>query len=242
MSSLISAFQQTLHSNSFGVVGLSFLGGIVSSFLPCTIAMLPLMVGYIGGYNSNSKWDVFLQVSLFILGVALVMTILGVAASMLGVTFGGLIGSGWYYVIGIVAIIMGLQLLEVIHIPLPQFVTKMPETKSGKILTPFILGITFGTASSPCGTPFLAGILGLISQQGNILLGGLSLFFYALGQGMLLMVVGLFTGLLKHMATLRQVGAFMSKLSAYVFLLFGIGLIAQGAGLLGDILLYFHLI
>lgn len=242
MESLQLLFQETLQNQSIGVVGLAFLGGVVSSFLPCTVAMLPMLVGYIGGYNATSKWEVFTQAGIFILGIATVMTTLGIAASLLGLTFGSFVGSGWYYVIGLLAILIGLQMMEVIHIPLPQFVTKLPETKSGKILTPFLLGLAFGSASSPCGTPFLAGILGFISQQHNIFLGGVSLFSYALGQGMLLLAVGMFTGLLKHMATLREVGSVMNKISASVFLLAGVALIAQGFGVLGDILLFLHLI
>jgi cytochrome c biogenesis protein CcdA len=92
------------------------------------------------------------------------------------------------------------------------------------------MGAAFGAASSPSGTPFLTAMLGFISRENNWLLGGTSLFTYALGQSMLLLVAGLCTGLVKQMATLRRVGSVVTKLSASVFILAGVLLIAQAAG------------
>jgi cytochrome c-type biogenesis protein len=226
-----------LNNHSATVVGLSFLGGIVSSLLPCSVSMLPVLIGYVGGYSEDSRLGVFQQVALFITGVALVMTILGLSASLLGVAFGGLVGSNWYYLVGVLAVVMGLHLLNVIQIPLPQFVTKLPDSKPGHIIAPLLLGMAFGAASSPCGTPFLTAILGFISQEKNIALGGVSLFAYALGQCLLLLVVGLFTGLLKHMAIVRHAGRIIHTLSGAVFVLAGLIIIAQGAGWL-DILAF----
>jgi cytochrome c-type biogenesis protein len=170
--------------------------------------------------------------------VATVMTALGIATVLMGIAFGGMIGSGWYYVVGIVAILMGLQLLDLFRLPLPQFVSKMPVTTTDRIGRPFILGLAFGAATSPCGTPFLTAMLGFISQTQNIALGGISLFSYALGQTVLLLVVGLFTGLLKHMATLRRVGGVFNRLSAVVFILAGLLFIALGAGWLDPLAFY----
>lgn len=212
------------------VLVLAFVGGIASSLLPCTVGMLPVLIGYVGGYADMSKWAVLRQILLFMLGFALVLTILGILASILGMTMAALVGNAWYYLLGAVAIVMGLQLLEVIQLPLPQFVTKLPETKQGQLLAPLIMGAAFGAASSPCGTPFLTAILGFISKEANWVLGGLSLFAYAFGQSILLLVVGLFTGLIKKMAVFRQVGSIVTKLSAAVFILAGGLLIAQAAG------------
>lgn len=241
MPNLESLLLENLSTHSVLVIGLAFMAGVVSSLLPCTIAMLPVLVGYMGAYSGHSKARVFSQVSLFIVGLALMMTILGVAASLLGVAFGALIGSGVYYIIGIIAILMALQLLNIIHIPIPPLFSQLPESRYGKVLSPIILGMTFGAASSPCGTPFLAAILAFISRENNLLLGGTSLFCYALGQGVLLLVVGVFTGLLKHMATLRHVGSIMTRLSAGLFLIVGAMLIAMGSGQLVPILRFLRL-
>jgi cytochrome c-type biogenesis protein len=216
----------------------SFLGGIVSSLLPCSLGMLPVLVGYMGGYNQATKRsEIFLQVCLFILGVSIVLTLIGILTSLLGLAFGGLIGSDWYYAIGFLAVVMGLQLLGVFQLPLPQLFQKLPETQAGRYITPLILGMAFGLASSPCGTPFLSVILGLMSQEHNWILGGSSLFCYALGQGMLLLLVGIGVGVLKHLATLRKIGFVMNIISGWAFILTGIYLVILGSGRLGDLLL-----
>ncbi|HEY9746705.1 MAG TPA: cytochrome c biogenesis CcdA family protein [Oculatellaceae cyanobacterium] len=231
-------FLQSLNAHSYTVLLLAFLGGIASSLLPCTVGMLPVLVGYVGGYGETSKWSVLQQILLFMLGFALVLTLLGILASLLGMAMGAIVGNYWYYVLGIVAIVMGLHLLEVIQLPLPQFVTRLPESKPGQILAPLLMGAAFGAASSPCGTPFLTGILGFISREANWVLGGFSLFAYAFGQSMLLLVVGLCTGLIKQMATFRRVGSVVNKLSAGVFIAAGFLLIAQAAGIL-DLFAFF---
>ncbi len=238
MSQLEHLFLTSLNSHSLWMVFFAFLGGIVSSLLPCTVGMLPVLVGYVGGYTEPSKLGVLRQILLFMVGFSLILTLLGIAVSVLGLVFGTLVGSGWYYVVGGIAVLMGLQLLGWIQLPIPQFITRLPESQSGKILTPILLGMAFGAASSPCGTPFLTAMLGFISKEQNLLLGGVSLFAYALGQSMLLLVVGLFTGLIKHMATLRRVGSAINLMSGFLFILAGVLFIAQGAGWL-DILAFF---
>jgi cytochrome c-type biogenesis protein len=230
MPDLQSAFLHTLNSHSFMVLALAFAGGIVSSLLPCTVGMLPVLIGYVGGYTEDSRLAVFRQIAMFMLGFALVLTLLGVLASVLGTAMAAMVGSSWYYILGTLAIAMGLHLVGIVNIPMPQFISRMPKTEPGKFLAPLALGAAFGAASSPCGTPFLTAILGFISRETNWLLGGTSLFAYALGQSMLLLVVGLFTGFLKHMAILRHVGTVINKLSAAVFVLAGLLLIAQAAG------------
>ncbi len=241
-------FQAALSNQSITLVAFAFAGGIASTLLPCTIAMLPVLIGYMGGYaETNTKWDVFVQVALFVLGLSIIMTLLGLLAGVLGITFGSWAGSWWYYAAAAIAILMGLVLLDVLHLPMPQFIKQLPEGGSGKrgmarYMAPVVLGMAFGAASSPCGTPFLAGIIVLISQAKNLWLGGASLFAYALGQGTLLIAVGMFTGLLKHQATMRRVGSVITKMSAIVFILAGIVLILEGSGVLADILIQMGLL
>lgn len=214
----------------------AFFAGVLSSFFPCTVAMLPIMVGYMGGYSGGSKKDIFLQVCVFILGLATVMTVLGVALSFAGKAFGEQNNDVLYYLIGGVCIVMALQMMEIIHLPMPSFIKTLPETKQGKLTSFYVLGCAFGLVASPCGTPVLAAILGIISQKGDILLGGSALFCYAVGQGMLLMVAGLSTGLLKHRATFLKVGSKLTQLSGIVIILVGVAFILQGMGLWTGIL------
>jgi cytochrome c-type biogenesis protein len=241
VSQLVIAFRHGLLVSGpnqwLAVLALSFAGGVVSSLLPCTIGMLPIMVGLIGGSQSASKQTVILRCTCFILGLSTVMTVLGLLASSLGLAFGSMLGEGWYGVIAVLAITIGLSMLGVFTLPLPPLLQRLPQTPAGNIVGPFVLGLAFGSAASPCGTPFLTGILGLISQQKQLALGALSLFVYGVGQGLLLLVAGLFTGLLKHLAVMRHVGQVLTKASGVLFIASGVLILLQIWGVLGILLL-----
>ncbi len=230
MTDLASQLNQTLTAHSLSVIGLAYLGGVISSLSPCIVVMLPILIGYVGGYSAQSKLAILRQIVLFMIGFALVLTTLGVLAGLFGQVMSSLVGVWWYYLLGLVAIVMGLNLLGVFQIPLPQFITRLPVGKGGVLFAPLILGAAFGAASSPCSTPFLTAILAFISREQNWALGGLSLFAYALGQSTLLLIAGLCTGIVKRMALLRRVGSVIVKLSAIVFILAGIRLIGLAAG------------
>jgi len=233
--SMLDAFYHALSQHSVQLPLLTFLGGVMSSLLPCTVGMLPILIGYIGAVDEEEQdkqtlpevfW-LLRQTLLFILGFSLVLTLLGVAAVLLGQAMGALIGPVWFYALGVLAVVLGLGMLGWIHIPLPQLVTRLPVKKNMSVFSPVLLGAAFGVTSSPCGTPFLTGILGLMGREGNWVLGGLSLFTYALGQSVLLLVMGLFTGWVKHLAALRQVSVVLHKLSGVVFILGGLVLLAK---------------
>lgn len=233
LASLETLFFQTFQSQqAWTMLALAFVGGVVSSLLPCTLAMMPILIGYIGGYGASSKWLVLRQTGMFILGVAIVMSVLGVAAGFLGLTFGAWIGRELYTVIGILGIVMGLQILGIFKLQLPNLFHKLPAfaTESGHWLAPLALGMAFGAASSPCGTPYLTAILSLISHQKSWFLGGTCLFLYAVGQGVLLLLVGLFTGLLRYQAALHHVGRVVNTVSGVVFILAGLLFGLQGLG------------
>lgn len=110
MSDLALLLKSSLYQQQGIVLGLAFAGGVVSSLLPCSVGMLPILIGYVGGYAENSRWEVFRQVMFFVLGVATVITALGILFSLAGLAFGS-VGRGWYFVVGGLALFMGLQLL-----------------------------------------------------------------------------------------------------------------------------------
>lgn len=201
------------------ILALVFLGGLMTSLSPCILSMLPVMLGYIGGLEKPTKTKGFITSVSFVLGLAVTFAILGIVASLLGKVFGQ-IGSTWLYIIGLFAILMGLQLIGVININLPGL-KAMPEKKGG-VLGSFGVGLLFGLVASPCATPVLAVLMTYVAGQGVLWYGALLLFIYGLGHGLPLIIAGTFTAVLKSLPRLQKWGHTITYLSGALLIILGL--------------------
>jgi cytochrome c-type biogenesis protein len=205
--------------------------------------MLPILVGYVGGMaDTRNPTKIATSIALFVVGVSLTLALFGTVAALLGLTFGAWVGEWSQWLVAVVSLGIGGQLLNWWHIPVPQWMSQLPDVDDTKPRHPLVkallsvgLGMLYGAASSPCGTPFLAGILTLISQTGAVALGAVSLFAYGLGQGTLLLVAGLFTGFIKRLAVIRQVGSALTLMSGLVFILLGVFFALEAVGVVAMI-------
>ncbi len=200
---------------------LVFFGGILSSANPCVLVTIPMIIGYVGGYAGDNKQRALFYSLMFVLGLSITFTALGLIAALAGTLFGD-VGWFWQYVIGIVAILMGLQLLGVYEFPQPNQ-ARMNVSHKG-VAGSFLLGMLFGIVSSPCATPVLAVILAFVAAGGDIVYGGSLLFVYALGHCVLMLLAGTFIGVAQYMV--RSTGA--SRISYWVKKISGMVITAVG--------------
>lgn len=184
---------------------LIFFGGILSASSPCVLAIIPLVIGFVGGYSEGNKKKALLYSLTFALGLSITFTILGAIASLLGRLFGD-VGKLWYYLAAGVALVMGLYLVGAIKIPLPKTVEL--KTKHKGILGAFLLGLLFGMVSSPCATPVLAVILAFVATKAKIIYGISLLFAYAIGHCALIILAGVSTGFVESFAQSRGITNF----------------------------------
>lgn len=199
---------------------LVFLGGVISSLSPCSLGLLPVIVGYVGGKTENTGKRTIVQVLFFVVGLSLVLTVLGVASAFAGQAYGSQAGPLWALIMASLILVMGLNLLEIIEIPMPSIVKQMPQNKNNDlIIYPIMLGGAFAFATTPCSTPILAGIMAYASLKANLMLGGLLLFLFSLGQGIILVIAGLFTSVFKKLLVLRSVSGYFIKFSGIILIL-----------------------
>jgi cytochrome c biogenesis protein CcdA len=196
--------------------GMVFAAGVVSSASPCALATVPLVVGYVGGHAGNSRTRAFFYSLAFVAGLATTFTTLGAAAALLGQMMGTL-GGPWHIALGLLAAAMGLYLMGWLPLRLPSGVNWRPKV-AGPVGA-LLLGAVFGIVSSPCATPVLVALLGLVATQGEVAYGIALLFAYALGHCLLMLAAGTFTGLVTVWANSRGLVAFSARLKQVLGLL-----------------------
>jgi len=182
---------ETVQGNPLLALGAVFLGGLLSASSPCVLAILPLVIGYVGGASGGDQKKSIAYSLLFALGLAITFTILGAIAALLGQLFGQ-VGRAWYWVVGLLVIAMGLSMMGLFQVSIPLPMSMQPKTKGG--LGAFLVGLLFGIASSPCATPVLVVILTYVAAQGKVVYGILMLFVYAIGHVALIIVAGISAG------------------------------------------------
>jgi cytochrome c biogenesis protein CcdA len=206
---------------------LALLAGVLTSFTPCALSSIPLVVAYVGGIGVEPK-KAFRLSLVFALGAAITFTVLGVAAASVG----QLLGTGakwWYIVLGALMVLMALQTWDVINL-IPSTYLTGKNTRRG-YAGALITGILGGLFSSPCATPVLIALLAIAAGQGNILWGALLMLFYGVGHGILAVAAGSSIGMVNQLMKSERYGALSRALkiaTGVLILLIGLYLFYLG--------------
>lgn len=199
-----------------------FIGGIISSTSPCVLALIPLSIGYVGGYAGGSTKKAILCSLMFVLGLTLTFVVLGGVAAYLGGLF-GLQGRVWYFILAGAAFLVGLNLVGLLKFEIPWL--KRIKVKRTGLWGALLLGLLFGIASSPCAAPILALILAFAATTKNIPYGMGLLLTYAVGHWVLIFAAGISTAFAQKFISSEKTGK-VNKIIKLVagILLFGVGL------------------
>lgn len=213
-----NSYQQWLDrqdtNNPLILLPLAFLGGVIASISPCILALLPVNLSYIGTLKIESRWDAFSKAGLFVLGAVTILSLFGLVSSFAGtvmVEYRGYIN----IVVGLIMAVMGLWLLGVIKLPLPQMNLNLPQAG------PYGVGLTFALVSSPCASPVLFAVLAAAAATGSQVLGTLTMVSYALGYTILIFLASLFTGLAKQSRNLLQHSETIIRLGSVALMVTG---------------------
>ena len=201
-----------------------FLAGVLSSLTPCVYPLIPITVGIFGARQADSRGRAFALSFVYVTGIAVTYSVLGVAAASLGTVFGGAMQSPW--VLGAIAalfLVLGLSSLGVFEIRLPgSLQTKLSQTGGAGWFGAFVMGLVAGIIAAPCVGPIVAGILLYVAQQQDLFLGWILLMTFAFGMGQLFLALGTFSSLLNR---LPQSGSWMEG----VKVVFGVIFLAMAA-------------
>jgi len=176
---------------------------VLLSLTPCVYPMIPITIAYIGARSEGQKLKGLSLSLVFVLGLGLMYSSLGVVAAATGGVF-GLSGQNPYVIgfVTIVFLVMGIGMLGAFEIALPSSIqTKITGGQRKGYFGALLVGATTGLVAAPCVGPVLIALLGWVSSTGNLFLGFLYLFVFACGLGVLFIVIGTFAGAMSALPT-----------------------------------------
>jgi cytochrome c-type biogenesis protein len=199
-----------------------FGAGIASFLAPCIVPLVPAYLGLVVGESADAR-DTARAVPatlVFIAGFAFVFAGLGVAAGELGSSLTTL-QDALERVGGVIVALLGLMLLGVLRAPRERrVITTLPRGR----IRPFVLGVAFGAAWSPCVGPLLGAALLVAARSAEPARGGLLLGAYAAGIGVPFLLASLGLASSPSLSDrLRRVGPWLERVAGG--LLVGLGLL-----------------
>lgn len=225
MNAWLDSLAQLITTSGWLAPAVALLAGVLTSFTPCALSSVPLVIGYVGGTGQRDPGRALRLSLVFALGSAITFTALGVAASLAGRLI-GFTASWWYLVLGALMVLMALQTWGIIQlIPASYLISR---NKRRGYVGALIAGILGGVFSSPCATPVLVALLAILAGRGSIAWGAVLMLFYAIGHGILAVVAGTSVGLANKLsskggglpAVINAIlGALMLAMGLYMFYL-----------------------
>ncbi|WP_286978682.1 cytochrome c biogenesis protein CcdA [Aminobacterium sp. UBA5514] len=160
MTQILEGLSKIISESSWLAPILALFAGVLTSFTPCSLSGIPLVIGYVGGTGQRSTKKAFWLSVTFTLGVAVTFTTLGASASIAGRLI-GTSASWWYIILGILMLLMALQTWGIYEI-IPSSYLLSKNTRRG-YLGAFIAGVLGGVFASPCSTPVLIALLAIVA-------------------------------------------------------------------------------
>jgi len=207
--------------------------GLLLSFTPCVLPMIPILSSIIVGGKKFSRWHTFNLSLAYTLGMALTYTLMGIAAGLSGQMLSAALQNAWALGFGaLIFVLLALSMFGFYELQLPSvFESRIANLtnriKGGHFFGVFLMGALSALILSPCVAAPLAAALLYISQTHDVLLGGVALFALSMGMGVPLLLLGASAGDL-----LPKAGAWMNAVRNF----FGVVMLAMAVWLVSPLL------
>ncbi len=177
-----------------------FLGGLALNLTPCVYPLIPITIGYFGWQSEGSTGKLFTLGLLFVLGMAITYSAIGVITALSGALFGALLQNPIVIIIiAAIFVALSLSMFGLYEFQLPSgLVAKAGGAKSG-LFGALFMGLTMGIVAAPCIGPFVIGLVTYVAAKGDPYFGLLLFFVLALGLGFPYLFLAVFSGKIKSL-------------------------------------------
>ncbi|WP_353193626.1 protein-disulfide reductase DsbD [Pandoraea pnomenusa] len=221
-----SEAERILSGGNFAVaLGIFFGLGLALAFTPCVLPMVPILLSIVAGQAASRGKAVRLAIA-YVLGMAIVNTVIGIAAGLLGQGLIAFLQTPWVLAtFALLMVVLSLSMFGMYEIQLPSALRSRIDDaarkqQSGQWIGAAMMGVLSGLIVSPCVTAPLAAALAFIAKTGDAVFGGAALFALSLGMGLPLVILAGGGG-----ALLPRAGAWMDGVKRFFgFLLLGVAL------------------
>lgn len=225
---------QYLLDKKYMAIPLFFIFGLLLTFTPCVLPMLPILSGILTSRGVETAKNGFVVSLIYVLSMASIYVLLGLLAAFFGKGFAAYLQHP-YVLIGFAAIfvLLALSMFGLYELQMPakvqNYLNRISQNQEGKsgYAGVIIMGMLSALIVGPCVTAPLIGVIGLVAQSQDYLLGGTILFSMSMGMGVPLLILGASSG---HL--LPKAGGWMTQ----VKILFGFILLGIAAYFIGRII------
>lgn len=177
-----------------------FLWGLALNLTPCVYPLIPITTGYFAQQSANGAAKTFSLASVYVLGMALMYSVLGVLAASSGALFGAALQSPTVLIfIALVMLALALSMFGLYEIRVPMALSNFAGGSRSGYFGALFMGLTMGIVAAPCIGPVVLGLLTYVAKSADPVLGFWMFFVLALGLGVPYLILGTFSGLLNNL-------------------------------------------
>ena len=177
-----------------------FFSGLALNLTPCIYPLIPITISYFGGQAGGRASRVFLLAFLYVLGMSLTYSVLGMIAAMTGNLFGAALQNPFVVImLAAILVALALSMFGLWEIRMPMFLARRTGSGRQGYAGAVVMGLTMGIVAAPCIGPFVLGLLTYVGEMGKPLLGFFMFFTLAWGIGIPFLVLGTLSGSLSRL-------------------------------------------
>ena len=170
-----------------------FVLGLALNLTPCVYPLIPITIGFFAGQTDGRRSRRLALSSIYVLGMAITYSVLGVFSALSGKLFGAWLQLPAVLIFfALVMIVMASSMFGLFEITVPHFISDRSGGKAG-LAGALGMGLLIGIVAAPCVGPFVISLIALVAQLASPLLGFLLFFVLALGLGVPYLVLGVFS-------------------------------------------------